>query len=65
MECDDWKSRYAELMRSAGRLLVARLAAIPEPYCLMCAEKRPEDCHRAYIAEYLAREQGVEVEHLV
>ncbi|MGD9518086.1 MAG: DUF488 family protein [Armatimonadota bacterium] len=40
------------------------LVALPRPFCLMCAEKRPEECHRLLIAEWLAG-RGWEVVHLV
>lgn len=64
LEFDDWQDRYRRLLEAAGPLLVERLASVPEPFCLMCAEKRHEDCHRLQLAEYLAR-RGVEVEHIV
>lgn len=61
---DDWHDDYRELLVKAGELLVPRLAAIPEPYCLMCAEKRVAECHRRDIADYLARTRHVEIQHL-
>src|SRR5262249_17290706 len=62
---DDWKERYCQLIDHAGDLLVARLRDVAQPYCIMCSEKRPEDCHRSLIADFLARTQGATVEHLV
>lgn len=60
----DWQARYRELLAVSGRLLFARLMAIPEPCCILCAEHDPALCHRSNIAEYLAG-QGHEVEHLL
>ena len=60
----DWPERDQELLDRAGDLLVRRLAGVPEPYCLLCAEKRVAECHRRHIAEFLVRTRGVEVEHL-
>ncbi len=61
---DDWPVLYEQLIDRAGDLLTARLADVPGPFCLMCAEKRPGECHRTTIAEYLARAHGAEVIHL-
>ncbi len=63
LDCADWRERYAALLSVAGDLLTARLDGIPEPLCLLCAEKRVADCHRLLIADFL-REKGHEVEHL-
>jgi uncharacterized protein (DUF488 family) len=60
---DDWPRLYEELIRKAGDLLTRRLADVPEPFCLMCAEKRVEECHRRIIAEFLAAE-GYGATHL-
>lgn len=59
----DWSERYAGLIQRAGDLLTERLKEVPQPFCLMCAEKDPDRCHRSIIAEYLAR-KGYEVEHI-
>ena len=64
LEFPDWQARYGRLLESAGDLLTERLAGIPEPLCLLCAEKRVAECHRQQVAEYLARHAGAEVEHL-
>ena len=65
LDFDDWPTRYARFFELAGELLVERLEEIPRPYCLLCAEKRVEECHRRVIAEYLEREQNAEVVHLI
>jgi len=54
MDLPDWRERYAALLERAGDLLTARLAGLPQPTCLLCAERRPTDCHRSLIAAYLA-----------
>jgi uncharacterized protein (DUF488 family) len=64
MECDDWEARYKTLLDQAGDLLVERLDGVPQPFCLLCAEKRVADCHRRLIAEYLIEKKGAEVEHI-
>ncbi len=63
--CEDWKERYRRLAEKAGDLLVERLLALraPGPFCLLCAEKDPADCHRQFLAAVLAG-LGHEVEHL-
>lgn len=61
---DDWPSRYEKFLELAGPLLFDRLAAIPGPISLLCAEKRVRDCHRRHIAAYLARTSGWRFEHL-
>lgn len=60
---DDSLGRYAELFDRVGDLLVGRLLGLPEPFCLLCAEKRAAECHRTTIAAYLER-HGHEAEHL-
>ena len=64
LEVDDWRFRYRKLLESSGELLTGRLTGIPEPWCLLCAEKRVEDCHRQQIAEHLAKYKGIQIHHL-
>jgi uncharacterized protein (DUF488 family) len=64
MEYPDWEVRYKTLLDRAGDLLVDRLAGVPQPFCLLCAEKRITECHRRLIAEYLVGKKGAEVEHI-
>jgi uncharacterized protein (DUF488 family) len=61
---DDWISTYRALFACAGDLLVGRLIGLPEPFCLMCAEKRAAACHRVVIAEFLVEKRGWTVEHI-
>ncbi|HVK10827.1 MAG TPA: DUF488 domain-containing protein [Gemmataceae bacterium] len=61
---DDWPERYGRLMAAAGDLLTERLAAIPGPICLLCAEKDVAACHRRHVAEYLAAHRGATVHHI-
>ena len=60
---DDSLARYAEFFERSADLLVGRLLGLPGPVCLLCAEKRVDECHRKAIADYLAA-QGHEVQHL-
>jgi uncharacterized protein (DUF488 family) len=62
-EYDDWRQRYAELLAAAGDLLAVRLDGVSAPFCLMCAERNVEECHRRQIAEFLVQ-KGYAVEHL-
>lgn len=64
LEFEDWQNLYRELLESSGKLLTHRLAGLPEPLCLLCAEKSVSQCHRQQIVEYLAANKGAEVRHL-
>ena len=61
---DDWHATYRAFFERAGDLLVGRLGDLPEPFCLMCAEKRVAECHRLVIADFLAATRGWSVEHI-
>ena len=63
VDFEDWQAKYRRLMDMARDLLIERLLQLPTPFCLLCAEKSPERCHRAIIAEYLVQ-KGYEVHHL-
>jgi uncharacterized protein (DUF488 family) len=63
-DLDDWRPSYRALLERAGDLLVARLGGLPEPFCLLCAEKRVADCHRLVIAEFLVTTRGWTAEHI-
>ncbi|MBM3335975.1 hypothetical protein FJY63_15055 [Candidatus Sumerlaeota bacterium] len=39
MEHEDWPQRYAALLDRAGDLLTERLRDVPQPFCLVCAER--------------------------
>lgn len=65
VERADWKAPYQCMIDAIGDVLVERLSGVAEPYCLLCAEKKPGDCHRSQIAEFLARTRGADVEHLL
>jgi uncharacterized protein (DUF488 family) len=64
LDYDDWPERYEKFLDLAGPLLFDRLAGIPGPICLMCAEKKVRDCHRRHIAAYLERTAGWNFTHL-
>lgn len=61
----DWPQRYRELLETAGELLTRRLTEIPGPICLMCAEKRVDECHRKQVADFLELHSGATIDHLV
>ncbi len=63
-DLDDWRPSYGALFERAGDLLVGRLEELPEPFCLLCAEKRVADCHRLVIADFLVRTKGWTAEHI-
>jgi uncharacterized protein (DUF488 family) len=42
---------------------VSPLDGVPQPFCLLCAEKRVAECHRRLIAEFLAS-KGNQIEHI-
>lgn len=62
-EREDWRAPYARLLAVAGDLLLEGLDELPGPICLLCAEKRPADCHRSLIADALVG-RGHEVLHI-
>ncbi len=64
IEFKDWREPYRQLMEQSGELLVSRLASLPGPLCLLCAEKRVAECHRELIAAFLSRTRGWEAHHL-
>jgi uncharacterized protein (DUF488 family) len=63
-DLEDWRPSYCALLERAGDLLVERLDNLPEPFCLMCAEKRVAECHRLMITDYLVSTRGWTVEHI-
>jgi uncharacterized protein (DUF488 family) len=63
-DMSDWRTPYTALFERAGDLLVVGLEELPEPFCLMCAEKRVSECHRQVIAEFLVWSRGWTVEHI-
>ncbi len=64
LERADWRPAYRQLLHQSGDLLVARLDGLPEPFCLLCSEKRAADCHRQMIAEHLVLTRGWTVQHI-
>jgi hypothetical protein len=63
LEFDDWPQRYLQMLERAGDLLIERLLQLPPPFCLLCAEKDPDQCHRKIIADYLVQ-KGYSAEHI-
>lgn len=64
LDCDDWQARYPRFLEAAGPLLFDRLAGVPGPICLLCAEKKVCECHRLNLADYLERTAGWRFTHL-
>jgi len=64
LDLDDWRGPYRDLFDRAGPLLVGRLADLPAPFCLLCAEKKVSECHRLVIADFLVADRGWAVEHI-
>ena len=63
-DLDDWRPAYSAFFERSGDLLIGRLEVLPEPFCLLCAEKRVVECHRQVIADFLVATRGWNVEHL-
>jgi uncharacterized protein (DUF488 family) len=63
-DLDDWRAPYRALFERVGELLVRRLDGLPQPFCLMCAEKRVAECHRLIIADFLVSTRGWTVENI-
>jgi uncharacterized protein (DUF488 family) len=61
---EDWPAVYRVLFERAGDLLVGRLDGLPQPFCLLCAEKHAADCHRSVIADFLVATRGWSFEHI-
>ena len=63
-DLEDWRPLYRILFERVGDLLIERLGDLPQPFCLLCAEKRVAECHRLVIAEFLVATRGASVEHI-
>jgi len=63
LEQEEWRGRYRQLLEKTGDLLTERLLKIPNPFCIMCAEKSSAECHRRELSDYLGK-KGHEVEHI-
>jgi uncharacterized protein (DUF488 family) len=67
IDCPDWPERYKRLWERAGEILAERFLAavpsLPQPFCLLCAEKETGSCHRRFLAAFLA-DRGFTVEHI-
>ena len=60
IEYEDWRERYRQLLNNSGVLLTERLMQIKTTFCLMCAERSADNCHRQLLAEFLTQ-KGYEV----
>ena len=59
----NWETRYRELLNRDGDSMVSRLKEVEPPFCLLCAEKNVDRCHRRLIADFL-ESKGFEWLHL-
>lgn len=64
LDYDDSLERYRAFLALAAPALFGRIADVPGPICLLCAEKKVSECHRRDIAEHLERTRGWEFEHI-
>jgi uncharacterized protein (DUF488 family) len=55
---EDWPRRYRLLLDGALGVLTERLAGIPGPLALLCAERAVERCHRGPLADALVAAGG-------
>ncbi len=63
----DWQEKYTKLLEAEGTERTERLHAINEQaFCLLCAEKDFNSCHRLQVTDYLLASEMelVEVVHL-
>lgn len=51
-----WSERYRDFLEKAGDLLTQRLENVSTPFCLMCAERSPAECHRFALRDALTVE---------
>lgn len=63
LENTDWEARYRELLKRDGDSMTSGLNKVESPFCLLCAEKRVERCHRKLIADFL-ESKGFEWTHI-
>lgn len=61
---ENWADLYRQLLERAGDILTGRLKGISVPFCLLCAEKHVEQCHRLLISNYLIQNGFRLIEHL-
>ena len=65
LDQDNWAERFRIFIEEKGDELITPLRNVEPPFCLMCAEKKPQDCHRLHIAEYLEKNGWGTVVHIV
>lgn len=58
-----YQRRY--LSEFDSRDFIAKLGAGTQVAALLCVERRPEACHRSLLAERIARDLNLRVEHIV
>ena len=71
LDVEAWAEPYRRRLETDGRRLTERLVRlvgtgeIAQPFCLLCSEKNPQDCHRTIVADWLVKSLGWEVTPIV
>lgn len=63
---DEYKEAYLQLLKERNPIaLLGESPKINQTFCLLCAEDKPDQCHRRLLAEYIqVRRPNTEVRHL-
>jgi uncharacterized protein (DUF488 family) len=61
---DDWQEKYRHWIEAHGETRCGMLFELEEPVCLLCAEKKPIDCHRLQVANFLVSRGHALIAHL-
>lgn len=64
LDVGDWHAPYRAFFDRVGDMLIGRLDDLPRPFCLLCAERRVDECHRLVIAEFLVARRGWTARHI-
>ena len=71
LDVEAWAEPYRRRLETDGPKLTERLVRlvgsgeIAQPFCLLCAEKQPQDCHRTILADWLVKSLRWEVTPIV
>jgi uncharacterized protein (DUF488 family) len=61
---DDWQTLYRQYLETLDTAWIEELRRLEENFCLLCAEKDFERCHRKIITEHLVKVGFMLVKHL-
>jgi len=59
----NWRDLFQKYVENQEPSWITRISEILGPCCLMCSEKKNNECHRAIITDYLSK-KGWEIEHI-